>query len=352
MKRKNVLLLVASVLVSIFGWSQTGIGVEFPNDEAVLEIASFTKGVLLPKVALENNAQSFHLTDNAGAAHTGMLLYNTNTDVTGGLSGAGYYFWTGTQWERMVTTDGSSNIFFPDPGIFDLTQPQPTSAVLGVLGNLPQGRLRLTAGLTDTFDDSLGASIDLHGNQATSNTGVLDLAAGSAASATNNAIRFWTNSDGLSTGQGPQGLQGIQGVQGEKGDTGDQGPQGIQGLQGIQGNQGDTGAIGAVGNGIDSTTENNNGTLTFTYDDGTTFTTSNITTAKTISDDMIFDGTDDNVSTNDNYYYVSMVVNGNWRVTRYDKANINLEKEATISNNSSQTAQPTALAICTGLNYE
>jgi hypothetical protein len=152
--------------------------------------------------------------------------------------------------------------------------------------------------------------------------------------------------------QGPQGLQGIQGVQGEKGDTGDQGPQGIQGLQGIQGNQGDTGAIGAVGNGIDSTTENNNGTLTFTYDDGTTFTTSNITTAKTISDDMIFDGTDDNVSTNDNYYYVSMVVNGNWRVTQYDKANINLEKEATISNNSSQTAQPTTLAVCTGLNYD
>jgi hypothetical protein len=151
---------------------------------------------------------------------------------------------------------------------------------------------------------------------------------------------------------GPQGLQGLQGVQGEKGDTGDQGPQGVQGLQGIQGNQGNTGAIGAVGNGIDSTTENNNGTLTFTYDDGTIFTTSNITTAKTISDDMIFDGTDDNISTNDNYYYVSMVDNGNWRVIRYNKSNINLEKEATISNNSSQTAQPTTLAVCTGLSYD
>ena len=150
---------------------------------------------------------------------------------------------------------------------------------------------------------------------------------------------------------GPQGLQGLQVVQGEKGDTGDQGPQGIQGLQGIQGNQGDTEAIGAVGNGIDSTTENNNGTLTFAYDDGTTFTTSNITTAKTISDDMIFDGTDDNISTNDNYYYVSMVDNGNWRVIRYNKSNINLEKEATISNNSSQTAQPITLAVCTGLSY-
>lgn len=54
----------------------------------------------------------------------------------------------------------------------------------------------------------------------------------------------------------------------------------------------------------------------------------------------------------DNYYYVSMVVNDDWRVVRYDKANINLEKEATNTNNSSQTTQPTTIAVCTGLTYE
>ena len=115
---------------------------------------------------------------------------------------------------------------------------------------------------------------------------------------------------------------------------------------------GTQGATGATGNGIASTAENSNGTLTFNYDDGTSFTTSNLTTAKTISDDMIFDGDDDSNSVNDNYYYVSMVVNDNWRVVRYDKANINLEKEATVSNNSGQTTQPTSLEVCTGLNYE
>lgn len=67
---------------------------------------------------------------------------------------------------------------------------------------------------------------------------------------------------------------------------------------------------------------------------------------------MIFDGNDDSSSVNDNYYYVSMVVNNNWRVIRYDKANINLEKEATVSNNSGQTTQPTSLEVCTGLTYE
>jgi|GEM_PF-4155999 hypothetical protein len=351
MKRKNVLLLIASVLVSIFGWSQTGIGVESPNDEAVLEIASSTKGVLLPKVALENNAQSFHLTDNAGAAHTGMLLYNTNTDITGGLSGAGYYFWTGVQWERLLTSDGSSNIFFPDPGIFDLTQPQPTSAVLGVLSNFPQGRLRLTVGPIDTFDDSLGASIDLHGNQATSNTGVLDLVAGSAASATNNAIRFWTNSDGLSTGQGTRMV--------------------------ITGN-------GNVG--IGNTAPNANAILDLTNTDDdkalllpVVTASANVTTPtagmvvydntnnnmlvyngaewiesfnKVVTNEMIFDGIDEGSVTYDNFYYVSMLINNAWQVTRYSRSNVNEEKIANIGNNSSQTTQPTTVADCVALNYQ
>ena len=161
------------------------------------------------------------------------------------------------------------------------------------------------------------------------------------------------NYGGGNTGvQGPQGLQGAQGIQGEKGDTGDPGPQGIQGLQGVQGVQGETGAIGATGNGIASTIENSNGTITITYDDGTTFTTSSLFTTKTIANDMIFDGDSDSDSANDNFYYVSMVVNDDWRVVRYDKANINLEKEATNTNNPSQTTQPTTIAICTGLTYE
>jgi flagellar hook assembly protein FlgD len=111
-------------------------------------------------------------------------------------------------------------------------------------------------------------------------------------------------------------------------------------------------SIGATGNGIASTIENSNGTITITYDDGTTFTTSSLFTTKTIANDMIFDGDSDSDSANDNYYYVSMVVNNNWRVVRYDKANINLEKEATNTNNPSQTTQPTTIAICTGLTYE
>ena len=349
MKREIILLLVI-VLLSAFGWSQTGIGVESPNDEAVLEIASSTKGVLLPKVALDNSAQTFHLTDAAAAAHTGMLLYNTNTDVTGGLSGAGYYYWTGTQWERMVTTDGSSNIFFPNPGDFDLSQPEPASAVLGVLGNFPQGRLRLTAGLADTFDDSLGASIDLHGNFATSNTGVLDLVAGSAASATNNAIRFWTNSDGFNgqdtrmviTGNGNVGI-------------GNTAPNANTILDLTNTDADKALLLPAVTASTSVTTptagmvvydNTNNNMLVF---NGTEWVEPY---NQVVTNEQIFDGVDEGSGTYDDFYYVSMLINNAWQVTRYSRSNVNVEQIANVGNNSSQTTQPITVATCVALNYQ
>jgi len=57
------------------------------------------------------------------------------------------------------------------------------------------GRLRITAGNDETFNDSLGASVDLHTNTSP-NSGRLDLVAGSAAAGASAAITFWTNPTG------------------------------------------------------------------------------------------------------------------------------------------------------------
>lgn len=51
---------------------------------------------------------------------------------------------------------------------------------------------------------------------------------------------------------------------------------GVPGPQGPQGPQGPAGPQGADGNGIANTIDNGDGTLTFVYDDGTTFTTPNL----------------------------------------------------------------------------
>jgi hypothetical protein len=114
----------------------------------------------------------------------------------------------------------------------------------------------------------------------------------------------FTSSD-LSGQQGPQGIQGPAGAAGvgisstiDNGNgtftinysdgssfttinlTGPQGPQGIAGASGQQGPIGQTGAQGPAGtngNGIISTINNGNGTFTFNYSDGSSFTTANLT---------------------------------------------------------------------------
>ena len=71
----------------------------------------------------------------------------------------------------------------------------------------------------------------------------------------------------------------------------------------------------------------------------------------TVTDELIFDGEDDPSGTYDDYYYLSMVINGDWKVVRYDKTDVNAEAEATIANNSGVTAQPTTLAACITLTF-
>ena len=79
--------------------------------------------------------------------------------------------------------------------------------------------------------------------------------------------------------QGPQGPTGAAGPQGPQGLTGPAGPtgaQGPQGLTGATGPQGIQGPQGTTGVGITSTINNNNGTYTFNYSDGSSFTTANL----------------------------------------------------------------------------
>jgi hypothetical protein len=70
-------------------------------------------------------------------------------------------------------------------------------------------------------------------------------------------------------------------------------------------------------------------------------------TFNNVTNELIFEGT----GVNSNFYYVSMLINNDWKVIKYNKTDVNVEVEATISNNASQTAQPTTLAECESLTY-
>lgn len=72
-------------------------------------------------------------------------------------------------------------------------------------------------------------------------------------------------------------------------------------------------------------------------------------TANSITNELIFDGEDDPSGTYDDYYYISMLINGtDWKVVRYDKTDVNAEAEAT---GTGAGNQPTTLAACIALTF-
>lgn len=77
-----------------------GIGTATPDASAKLELNDANRGVLITRVSLVN------VTNNVSpvsAPATGLLVYNTNAAVVGG-SGTGFYYWDGTIWRRLITS--------------------------------------------------------------------------------------------------------------------------------------------------------------------------------------------------------------------------------------------------------
>jgi hypothetical protein len=75
----------------------------------------------------------------------------------------------------------------------------------------------------------------------------------------------------------PFALYSLNGTPGAAGPQGPQGTVGPAGAQGVKGDMGLPGPAGATGKGITSTIDNHNGSFTFNFSDGSTFTTSNLT---------------------------------------------------------------------------
>lgn len=104
------------VTVSLFLLSTTcllaqnvGIGTDNPDGSAKLEISSTNSGVLLPRVALTGTGSASPITSPA----TSLLVYNTATvsDVT-----PGYYYWTGSAWERLQPASEGSSTAWDEAG--------------------------------------------------------------------------------------------------------------------------------------------------------------------------------------------------------------------------------------------
>jgi hypothetical protein len=90
------ILLLSSVIVNAqnVGINATGAA---PNGDAMLDISSTNKGLLVPRV---NIADLTTITPVTGGATTSLLVYNTNA-----TTGLGYYYWDGADWINMSGDD-------------------------------------------------------------------------------------------------------------------------------------------------------------------------------------------------------------------------------------------------------
>lgn len=78
---------------------QVGVGTDTPEPSAALDVSASDKGAIFPRVSLVNVTNGV---TPINAPATGLMVYNTNTTVTGG-DGEGYYYWDGSQWVKFVT---------------------------------------------------------------------------------------------------------------------------------------------------------------------------------------------------------------------------------------------------------
>ncbi|MCE7039144.1 hypothetical protein [Dyadobacter sp. CY312] len=106
--KRNFLLLTIALASGFATYAQTKIkdgtvvSPALPNVNAVLELESTNKGLLLPRVTLEQTSAASPL--NAHVA--GMVVYNT---ATAGDVVPGYYYNDGSQWVKASGSAGTSS---------------------------------------------------------------------------------------------------------------------------------------------------------------------------------------------------------------------------------------------------
>ena len=135
---KKTFLLFLVTLITAFSFAQNvaiNADASLPNSSAMLDVKNPNKGILIPRVALTGTAD---VTTIASPA-TSLMVYNTTAAGTGATAVvAGYYYWNGAAWVRMVASTTATNtvyktiIPFASGGVLFLRGGSP--ADLGVVG--------------------------------------------------------------------------------------------------------------------------------------------------------------------------------------------------------------------------
>lgn len=108
---------LAILVTAHLGFAQgVGIGTSSPDPSALLDLnvaslpANGKKGVLLPRVALQNRTDTSTVANPAA----GLLVFNTTDSSTdSAITANTYYFWNGVRWMDISTSDQVKAQIFP-----------------------------------------------------------------------------------------------------------------------------------------------------------------------------------------------------------------------------------------------
>lgn len=194
---KKLLLFASVMFITLGAFAQgnnVGIGTTTPDNTALLDLTSTTKGLLVPRL---NTNQMNAIT--VGNAQNGLLIYNIDSLC--------FCYWNTTAWISMCG-GGSGNSGATGPtGPAGAAGPTGASGADGATG--PQGPV-----------------------------GANGLQGATGASGADGA----TGPSGADGATGPAGAQGPSGVDGATGPAGAQGPTGAAGATGVAGPTGPSGA--------------------------------------------------------------------------------------------------------------
>ncbi|GAB4279547.1 MAG: hypothetical protein Kow0068_03570 [Marinilabiliales bacterium] len=96
--RSYFIVFTLVLSINLFSQNNIGIGTTTPNSSAMLDITSTDKGLLIPRVTLNDASTAAPVTSPA----EGLLIYNYN-----GTEPHGFWYWDGTQWVQVGSGSGT-----------------------------------------------------------------------------------------------------------------------------------------------------------------------------------------------------------------------------------------------------
>ncbi len=101
MKKRVFSILFLTVSVVMFAQDKPGVGIggKRIDKAAMLDIQATNKGVLIPRISLEETTVL-----HGGTNPEGIIVYNNGTALA-----PGFYYWNGTKWDMLTNTEYVSN---------------------------------------------------------------------------------------------------------------------------------------------------------------------------------------------------------------------------------------------------